>query len=166
MNEYLLTNNFFDRETPDQKALVEAGLKEYLLSFLKLKTVKTISPEDLENITINELVEVIGETIPAQYSFQTIDQLTHCLLNIASNMQGWQIVWRVEQDPAYIDAPVANFNSAGNWDELVTHNNTSCIKSFEFAATVFKEHFKEPTKDNKGMVLSTKQLYLPKGSQS
>lgn len=145
--------NLFEKEfdfktTEEKKTLVEGNLKNYVAG--------KIVEEDLEKATelsnnpqvsLDELVIMLGELIPREEHFDTIRHLTHFILNIAGEMQGWSIVWYEEQDAKFVDNPLIKFNEAGKIESLTSHKETSYVQTFQFVHEVFKESFmtKKPT---------------------
>ena len=95
----------FDIENIERKKKLVAGsLKTYLASKIaEESTEQALVLSEKEDVTVEDLVEMLGELIPEEQHFDTMRHLTHFLLNIAGEMQGWTITWWDEQDEQYID---------------------------------------------------------------
>lgn len=136
----LAKEDFDFRATEDQKELVDKHLKEYLKD--KLSEITSSQIKDSNNeVSVETLVDELGEQIPNERHFDTIRHLTHFILNIAGEMQSWSIVWYGENSPEYIDNSLVKFNINGKWESLTTHNDESYVTTFKQVYGVFKEKF-------------------------
>lgn len=136
----LAKEDFDFRATEDQKELVDKHLKEYLKD--KLSEITSSQIKDSNNeVSVEILVDELGEQIPNERHFDTIRHLTHFILNIAGEMQRWSIVWYGENSPEYIDNSLVKFNINGKWESLTTHNDESYVTTFKQVYGVFKEVF-------------------------
>ena len=79
--------------------------------------------------------------------------LTHFMLNIAGEMQGWSITWWDEQDEQFIDNPLIKFNEEGKIDSLTTHKSSSYVQTFKFVHDVFTSSFMNEKNQNKQYTL-------------
>ena len=146
----LLENDYYNQDIIGKKTLIDKYLKEYAISkILEINKVKTIQID--ENASINELVRLLSELIPQEKHFDTIRHFTHYILNVASNLQNFAIVWWVDGESDLIENPVADFNIEEKWESITTHEQTSYLKTFDFAYDTFRNKFmqknyRQPTK--------------------
>ena len=78
--------------------------------------------------------------IPKEKHFDTIRHLTHFVLQIAGTMQGWDIIWFVEESDTYINNPeVLKYNEM--WDTLKTHQDENLVQTFKFVFDTFENNF-------------------------
>ena len=136
----LAKNNFDFRTTGVQKEQVDKYLKVYLID--KLNEINSSQINNSNNeITVETLVDELGDLIPQERHFDTIRHLTHFILNIAGEMQSWSIVWYSENNPEFIDNALVKFKYDGKWESLTTHNDESYVKTFKQVYGIFKEKF-------------------------
>lgn len=152
VDRYLEKNNFYNATVEEQKEMVEEGLKEYALEKIgQLDLVKGLNlSKKKDEVSLDELVTILGELIPKDKHFDTLRHLTHYILNAAGVMQGFSIVWMEEPNPELIEKPEVHFNE-GIWDKLVCHRETSYVQTFHFAHQTFKDEFKK-TRANKQLI--------------
>lgn len=150
-----LYTHAFDIE-PDgrKKKLVDACLKTYLASKIaEESTEQALVLSDKEDVSVDDLVEMLGDLIPEEEHFDSMRHLTHFLLNIAGEMQGWSITWWDEQDEQFIDNPLIKFNEAGKIESLTTHKQSSYVQTFKFVHDVFTNSFMNEKTQNKQFTL-------------
>ena len=146
-----LYQHAFDIEPVERKKkLVAACLKTYLASKIaEESTEQALILSEKEEVSVCDLVEMLGELIPEEEHFDTMRHLTHFMLNIAGEMQGWAIVWYDEQDEAFIDNSLMTFNEAGKIESLTTHKNSSYVQTFKFVNEIFNSAFMRDKNPNK-----------------
>ena len=150
----LYEKEFAFKTTEEKKVLVEGNLKNYVAGKIaEESTTKAIELSNNSKVSLDELVIMLGELIPTEEHFDTIRHLTHFILNIAGEMQGWSIVWYEEQDAEFVDNPLMNFNEAGKIESLTTHKETSYVQTFQFVHEIFKETFMTKKKVQKQLTL-------------
>lgn len=150
-----LYQHAFDVEnTGRKKSLVEGCLKTYLASKIaEESTEKALILSEKEEVSVDDLVEMLGDLIPEEEHFDTMRHLTHFMLNIAGEMQGWSITWWDEQDEQFIDNPLIKFNEEGKIDSLTTHKQSSYVQTFKFVHEVFTNSFMNEKNNNKQLTL-------------
>ena len=137
-----LAEEHFDfRTTEEQKELVDKHLKNYLLEKLSEVTKTSTFIDSTNEVPIETLVDELGNQIPEEGHFDTMRHLTHFILNIAGEMQGWSIIWYGECNPEFIDNSLIKFNINGKLESLTTHNDESYVTTFKQVYGVFKEVF-------------------------
>lgn len=146
-----LANQDFDTQSVEQKKkLVNESLKKYLAGKIAEESTKrALELSTNETISVDDLVDMLGEIIPIEEHFDSIRHLTHFMLNIAGEMQGWAITWYSTDEPEYIDNPLIEFNDEGKIDSLTSHPQTSYVQTFKFVNEIFKNEFmtaKKPAK--------------------
>lgn len=140
VNYYLRKNDFHNIDSiSERKRLVNEELKKYVISkILELDSNISISDE----MDLYFLVELLGRLIPKEEHFDTIRHLIHFVLQIASDMQGWYIVWYVKESNSYINNPeILKYNEM--WDTLKTHQDENLVQTFKFVYDTFENHFME-----------------------
>lgn len=147
-------HNFDTENIERKKKLVEGCLKTYLASKIaEESTEQALVLSEKEDVTVEELVEMLGELIPEEQHFDTMRHLTHFLLNIVGEMQGWSITWWDEQDEQFIDNSLLQFNSSGKIESLTTHKQTSYVHTFKFVYEIFNSSFLNEKNSNKQLTL-------------
>lgn len=127
-------NNFYGIDNEGKKTIIDVALKNYLSEKIEEYDSTKCLPEDIkENVSVNDLVETLGEIIPQEEHMETIAHLTHYVLALASGLQRWSIIWEIDDSEEFLDNPLITFTENGNWDKLTTHEQTSYVKSFELA---------------------------------
>ncbi len=123
-----------------KKQITSESLKLYLLNKLaEMNASKNVSVSRIKDITVEELLDLLGETIPEEAQFDTLRFVTHYLTAVASNLQGWEIVWPVEESLELIESPMVTFNEEGKWDTITTHKLTPYAQVAKFVYQVFNE---------------------------
>jgi len=140
VNSSLVNDDFYSFDVDGQKRLVELELKKYIIS--KIHELD-LNIDVNNNMDIYFLVDILGRMIPSSKHFDVIRHLTHYMLQIAGTMQGWEVIWFVEEDNSLIDKPLVSFNESDKWDKLITHQETDLVYSFKFTYDIFKNHFME-----------------------
>lgn len=138
----LFEHGFDQKDTVEKKRLVNGCLKTYLAGKVAEESpIKAIELSNNPKVSVSDLVIMLGELIPEEEHFDTMRHLTHFMLNIAGEMQGWSITWWEEKDPEYIDNQLLTFNEDGKIDSLTTHKQTSYVHTFQFVHEVFESAF-------------------------
>lgn len=160
-----LFEQYFDHGTTEEKKeMVDVDLKVYLATKIAEENPeKAKMLSDRKDVSVEELVELLGDLIPKEEHFDTMRHLTHFMLNIAGEMQGWSITWWDEQDVEFVDNPLVQFNESGKWESLTTHRDTSYVKTFKFVYDIYKNTFMEKAPKNRQLTMIPKQL--PKGDE-
>lgn len=150
----LYEHDFYIQATEQKKKMVDASLKVYLANKIaEESTEKVLMLSSNPDISVDELVVLLGDLIPQEEHFDTMRHLTHFILNIAGEMQGWSIIWWEDQDAEFIDNPLVKFNEAGKWESLTTNKETSYIQTFQFVHEIYKDTFMEKAPKNKQLTL-------------
>lgn len=122
----LSNQNFYDLGIEEQKQLVEKEIACYIKE--KVGTI--------EKATLDEIVEELGKKLSDSDKEKLLKSCTHCLLNIAGNMQNWSIVWFEEKEE-----PSILFTKEGKWDNLTTRQDDLIENKFMFALDIFRNYF-------------------------
>ena len=140
----LAEHGFDAADTNKKKKLVNASLKNYVTTKIIEEDVeKTFLLYNDPDISVEELVEMLGEIIPEEQHFDTMRHLTHFILNIAGEMQGWSVVWYQDDDETFLNNSLAEYNDKGKLESLTTHSKTSYVDTFKFMHGLFNEVFME-----------------------
>lgn len=156
----IVQNGFWEEDIKGKGGLVEDGLKKYILEKISAFDNTKLLPEDKrEEVSLDDLVEILGELIPQEEHFHTLRHLTHYLLNIAGTIQGYSIVWVGDNSQETLNNPLVTFDSDKHWDSLTTHEEESYVRTFEFAHEIFNNYIL-------GKGLKTPQLVVTKKNLS
>lgn len=139
--------DYMTAEVDVKKEIIERELKTYLVSKVSEANFLPNEIENLDNITIYDLLGILSEL----YDYideESLSQLTHYILIVTSNIQGFEVVWYIEDDERLITEPKIEFDINGCWDKLITHKDTNGMTSFMFVYDVFMNNFliKDETK--------------------
>lgn len=150
----LFESNFDQKSVSEKKRLVNGCLKNYLARKIAEESIeKAIELSENPTVSVDDLVFMLGELIPEEKHFDTMRHLTHFMLNIAGEIQGWSITWYEDEDPQYIDSQNLVFNEEGKIESLTTHKQTSYVRTFQFIHTIFDSEFMVDKKNNKQLTL-------------
>lgn len=141
----LAINNFEKKDIETKKIMLDDEQKKYIVEKIYQINQKNITEKELNTL---ELLEILANLIPKEQHFDTLRHFTHHILNIASIMQGWEIIWIVEERPSLIEYPEVNFDENNKLNNLITHKDTDYVKCFAFIYDVFSNNFMKeyPTK--------------------
>lgn len=150
----LFEHDFDHQSTEQKKKLVDASLMVYLTGKIVEEDIsKAPLLSNDPTTSVDDLAIMLGDIIPKEEHFDTMRHLTHFILNIAGEMQGWSITWYEEKDIAYVDNPLLSFNEEGKIDSLTSHQETSYVQTFQFVHDVFTNSFMNGKTQNKQLTL-------------
>jgi len=140
----LMEQNFWNLDIEEKKILIEQELKKYIIS--KINEIdKNISLPDnnIGNTKTIDLLQILATIIPKENHFDTLRHFIHYILNVASNLQGWSIIWYEEENPELKNNPIIDFNEDGKWNSLTTlaTEDDNYVKIFAFVNDVFQNQF-------------------------
>jgi len=104
-------------------------------------------------MNMEQLLDVLSKKIEKKDDNITLNHLTHYILAIMGNLQGYSIVWWQEEKEEFIDCPRISFDQNGLCSELTTHEQTDLSKTFLFVYDVFQNQFMK-----KGVVTKRKAI--------
>lgn len=142
VDEKIVRNGFYDVNIEGKKELVEKELRNYFI--LKIKEINNnvnFSDDVFKDFNIYELFEFLANQIPSDEHSKTLNHIIHYVLKIASNLQGYTIVWYAADHEQYIDDYNTIINEHNLWSRLTTHTNTDYVKTFNLVYDVFQNHF-------------------------
>lgn len=155
----IVKKGFWQKDIEGQKELIQQELKKYTASKIaEIDQSKSLPEASLEQIDIVELVEMLGTMIPKEKHFDTLRHFTHYILNVASNLQGYSIIWSCEENHELKNNPVINFDIDGKWNSLTTISteDDDYVKIFAFVNDVFLNQFM--TKKIQGQKIIIRQI--------
>lgn len=149
---YSLEEQCFEPENIEYvKGVIDKQLKKYLiLKIAQLGNYGVLKSPHKDEVSVNDLVGVLGAMIPEDKHFDTLRHLSHYVLNIAGVIQGRSITWWSEKDPNYIDCLEATFDENGFWDSVITHKEASYVDTFDSIYNIFTNDFMK--KQNKKII--------------
>ena len=136
----LLESDYYRKDINIKKELIDRYLKEYAISKL-LELDDSNSNINYYELTLNQLVERLSIIIPTEKHFDTIRHFTHYILNIASGIQNFEIMWIIGEKEQLITNPETNFNIVEKWDNFVTHEKTTYLDAFNHSYNTFQNEF-------------------------
>lgn len=135
VNLILSESDFLNQSIEDKKITLENAICEYIS-----EKIKQLKPDfENENMDIYMLIEMISNIIPKNEHLDTISHFTHLILQVASTIQGWEIVWMIEN----IEKPIVQFDINNKWDKLITKDSEDLVNIFKFVYDIFQNHFIE-----------------------
>jgi len=138
----LTERGFYDKNIEEKKQLVDSCLKDYAIEKIaELGIASVLTSEYKDQVSLEDLVGVLGALIPEDQYFDTLRHLTHFTIMTAGDMQGRSIVWWSEEDKGCKGIPNAIFDEYGSWDSLSTHKDDSYVDTFNFTYDVFMNRF-------------------------
>lgn len=140
----IVEQGFWNEDMEGKKSLVERELKRYATSkIMEIDDNKVLSDKSLEEINLMELLEILETMIPKEEHFHTLRHFTHYIINIASTLQNYQILWLGEDTPELENNPVIDFDEDGLWKTLTTiaKEEDDYVKIFNFVYDVFQNKF-------------------------
>lgn len=133
---------FDEVSTDEKKDLVGEVFKNYIVNKLnELRKGNLLSNNDINEISVSDLLSILSDAIPENERYEVLRHFVHSLINICSNMQGFDILWWVEDDENLIENPIISFNDNGLLNELKTHEKTSYVKTFNLVYHTFMNEF-------------------------
>ncbi len=141
VDKRIVQNGFYDVNIEGKKELVEKELKNYII--FKIKEINNnvnFSDDVFKDFNIYELFEFLANQIPTNEHSKTLNHIIHYVLNVASSLQGYKIVWYATDHDKFID----DYNTIIEhdlWNSLTTHIDTDYVKTFNLVYNVFQNHF-------------------------
>lgn len=115
--------------------LLDDTLKQYLVEKInELQTKPIILEDNDESITVYDLVTILGELIPKNEHLNTLDKLTHYILDVAGTLQGFSITWEANAELGNIRADIKN----GIWVTLDSNKDEDSVKTFHFVYDILQ----------------------------
>ena len=146
VDTYIIENGFCETDIDGKKQLIQEGLKKYLVGKVaEFDSTKTL-PKHLESeVTVEELIDLLGEIIPQEDHEQKLSQITYYIKGMSGLLQGCHVTWWQETDESLITEPLIEFDSEGKWDSIKTHAKTPHTEIAKTAYTVFKNNLLKKT---------------------
>lgn len=158
IDSYIVENGYCSADNANKMRLVETGMKKFMLDKIgEIDAKKSISNGIIEEISLHELAEILGETFPPEKRNETMSHLTRYIIGVAGFMQGYFIKWDINDDLEYLSSPLAVHNQDGKWDRLITHKQTPYIQIFDLALENLEQVMKLKEKKDRELVKSMRQ---------
>ena len=136
----LIEKNYSKKNNHEKKELIEAELKSYIATQISLRNPEiNFQEEQLAEVTLHDLAEQLEKLIPPKDHFDTMRYLTHYVLESITVLQGYTALWEVSEDESLIDKPIVQYGENRMVDRLITHQQTSYVKSFDTALETLDE---------------------------
>lgn len=137
----LLIRNYYGSTLEEKAIMVEEELKIYIAHKLAYCGF-FILDQDAIQIEISELLTKLYERTGKEE--EIVHQITHYILGLLTENQGYQVTWEIENDESLIATPVLEENN-GILDRLKTHMKTNPITIFNFVFDYYLTKSKENT---------------------
>lgn len=138
----IVSQNFWKIDIVEKKKLINIELKKYIISKLEeLNLTSAISSESSQELSVNDLVQILASNIPSEDHFNTLRHLIHYIVQVAGSLQNWSIIWWQEDEDELISFPLVEFDEHGLWTNLKTHEKTDYVQTFNFVYDVFNNNF-------------------------
>ena len=144
--------DFYKFPITKKKELFENKLVEYLQN----KIWRKYKAGSLECYSLSNLLTTASEF----YGDEAIADLVHAVLNFASNLQGYHIVWYCNED---LNILIEDKN--GKWESLKTNDSLSHLEIFNIVYDKFKNEFMK-NYDNKLLDRFMNYINIPTNSNS
>ncbi|MBE6147171.1 MAG: hypothetical protein E7168_02425 [Firmicutes bacterium] len=135
---------YYETELSKKKELIDLSLKEYVIEKI-MELNPSFSSLSNPDASVVELASILGNLVPVHDHFATLRHLTHYVLQVAGDLQGFSIIWFQENDEARKENSLIDFNDFGYWDKLVTYDEEemNLVQIFTFVYTFFEQQFLE-----------------------
>ena len=134
-------NGFAEADNRRKKELVLAALRTYTMQKILESGLNVGTLSDDQNLSLEGLLQFLDSKIASPIvKDEFFSPFSHCLINIASNMQSYVIDWRIEDDIEPENLLMA-CNNQGQWNSLKTNIETEPINITLYLLESFKNHF-------------------------
>lgn len=149
----LLARDYYGSTKEEQAIMVEEELKLYIAHKLAYCGFFILDQDALQ-IDISDLLTKLYERTGKDN--EIVHQITHYILGLLTENQGYQVIWEIENDESYKITPVLE-EKEGMLDKLKTHKETNPIIIFNF---VFEYYLTKCKKEK--LTRTRKREELPK----
>lgn len=140
----LMERDFMFKPLEQQKKILDEAFKQYIYDKIMKLGPKQITGSSASNderlLDVEDLLNTLLMLIPEKDRNKNAEFFVFCLNNVISNIQGWSIMWYVEDDPELISTPILNVDM-GKWNTLTTHEDTPPFQVFAFMYSQFQTEF-------------------------
>lgn len=139
IDNILLENNYWGLDDSEKVEQVELALRTYLAKKLaQIDTRDNVSEERLKNLPVIGLIQLIEYQMDPDVKQETLAHVIHYIINIASNIQEYAVVWHESEEIGYKWQPATTFNQDRKWDTLTTHKLTPYTEIYKSAYYALK----------------------------
>lgn len=139
----LINKGFYGLAFEDKKTLVLYEMKKYLYEKItKVNPNFVENNKSLDESSINYIIRVYTLIVPEDKRIEEINNITHYLLNIMSELQGYAITWQIEDDN---QLPIFKIEENGLVDSLYSkdYETISDVQNiFSYVSEYFTNEFK------------------------
>lgn len=148
-NKEVGTKLFDEKSIGGKKAIINKFIKDYMLEKIsEFGFPDVLDSPHKDEVSVYDLIDVLGTLIPEEYHFDTLRHLTHYMLMAADNIQIFPINWWSSENDT-LGNPTATFTENGIWDKIDTHPNESYITTFKFTYDLFQNKLANTAKAKK-----------------
>lgn len=139
VDSYITENGFRNASLEEKKQLVDYGLKRYLaLKINQLDRSKKLPEDKYSEVTVIDLVNLIGEMIPEDKHSHTLGHVVRYIIGSASLLQGKNIKWKRENDIELADSTYFELNDHQQLTAMKTHVFPNYPQTIKFAYDVYQ----------------------------
>ena len=139
VDSYIMENGFATASFEEKKQLVDYGLKKYLaLKINQLDRSKKLPEDKYSEVTVIDLVNLLGEMIPEDRHSQTLTHVVRYILDNASLLQGKKIKWKRENDIELADSTYFELNAHQQVIAMKTHIFPNFPQTIKFVYDVYQ----------------------------
>lgn len=153
---YLLAAGYYEANTEAKAMLVNKELKDYLVR-KNIQAGYFLSDKEIEKMSSRDLLSLLYEFSGRDRN--VVDQVTHYIIGLLSEMQGYGILWYIEEDEKYIKKPTIQI-SENKINKLITHMDTDPLLTFNFVLEYYNNKYL-----NQGITRKRENIQLPKNGE-
>ncbi len=139
VDSYLLNNGFAYGTLDEKKELTIEGLKVYLAQKITdINPMTILSRQDIENISINDIIDLLTETLPEEEHEENLSNVVRYIIFNASKLQGKKIAWERETSEDLDNGVSIEFTTNGNIKTVKTHTYPSYNYVLRFLIDIYQ----------------------------
>lgn len=139
VDSYLLNNGFIYGTLDEKKELTIEGLKLYLAQKITdINPMTILSRQDIENISINDIIDLLTETLPEEEHEENLSNVVRYIIFNASKLQGKKIAWERETSEDLDNGVSIEFTTKGNIKTVKTHTYPSYNYVLRFLIDIYQ----------------------------
>lgn len=152
----LMARNYYESTSEEKAIMVEEELKLYIAHKL-IHCGYFVSDKEAIKAKISELLTMLY--VLNDKDEEIVNQITHYVLGLFIELQGYQVIWYIEDDESYIINPTLE-EKGDILDKLITHKDTNPITTFNLVFSYYIENC-----NKKDLTRTRKKEELPKNGE-
>lgn len=139
VDSYLINNGFIYASVDEKKEMTIDGLKLYLGQKLTdINPSIVLSKKQIEQLSINEIIDLITETLPEEEHEENLSNVVKYLISNATALQGKKIAWERETSEDLDNGVSIEFTTKGNIKTVKTHTYPSYNYVLRFLIDIYQ----------------------------